>query len=203
MAHSLTQADYAIPSELIGLRHPITPEQFEELCRKYDELRLELTSSGELIIMPPAGAQTGSSNSNLTYQLEAWSEENSSGVCFDSSAGFTLPNGAIRSPDAAWILRERWDSLTKQQKGSFAPICPDFVVEIRSPSDNLTQLYLKMFEYLENGTALGWLIDPLRRKVYVYMPDSETVVLDNPASVSGDPLLPGFKLHLARLWSDE
>jgi len=203
MAHSLTQADYAIPSELIGLRHPITPEQFEELCRKYDELRLELTSSGELIIMPPAGAQTGSSNSNLTYQLEAWSEENSSGVCFDSSAGFTLPNGAIRSPDAAWILRERWDSLTKQQKGSFAPICPDFVVEIRSPSDNLTQLYLKMFEYLENGTALGWLIDPLRRKVYVYMPNKETVVLDNPASVSGDPLLPGFKLHLARLWSDE
>jgi Uma2 family endonuclease len=203
MADSLTQAEYDIPVELISLRSPVTLEQFEEFCRKYDELRLELTSTGELIIMPPAGAQTSTSNSNLTYQLEAWSSKDGSGACFDSSAGFTLPNGAIRSPDAAWIHRQRWDSLTKQQKGSFAPICPDFVVELRSPSDNLTQLNLKMFEYLENGTALGWLIDAFRRKVYVYMPGQETVVLDNPVSVSGHPLLPGFRLHLARIWYDE
>ncbi len=203
MAHSLIQVDYEIPSELLALRPPVTHEQFEELCSTYGDLRLELTSTGELIIMPPAGAQTSNSNSNLIHQLESWSEENGSGVCFDSSAGFTLPNGAIRSPDAAWIHLQRWDSLTKQQKGSFAPICPDLVVELRSPSDNLTQLNLKMFEYLENGTELGWLIDPFRRKVYVYMPGQETVVLDNPVSVSGHPLLPGFRLHLARIWYDE
>ena len=203
MANSLTQAEYDIPVELISLRPPVTPEKFEEFCRKYDELRLELTSTGELIIMPPAGAQTSSINSNLNYQLEAWSIQDGSGVCFDSSAGFTLPNGAVRSPDAAWIHLQQWDILTKQQKSSFPPICPDFVVELRSPSDNLTQLNLKMIEYLENGTDLGWLIDPFRRKVYVYMPGQETVVLDNAVSVSGHPLLPGFRLQLARLWYDE
>jgi Uma2 family endonuclease len=202
MARNLTQPDeYILPEELLSLRPPVTPEQFEEICRKYDDLRLELTSTGELIIMPPTGSLTGRSNSNLTYQLEAWSQEHDSGVCFGSSTGFTLPNGAIRSPDASWIKREKWESLTDKQKGSFAPICPDFAVEIRSPSDNLTQLYLKMFEYLENGTSVGWLIDPFKRQVYVYRPNQQTVVLDNPEIVSGDPLLPGFKLNLTKLWS--
>jgi len=203
MAHNLTGPDEYIPPELIGLHQPITPKEFEQLCRKYDDLRLELTSTGELIIMPPAGSETGVSNSNLTYQLVAWSRKNGSGVCFDSSAGFTLPNGAIRSPDGAWIKRENWDSLTAQQKKSFAPMCPDFAVEIRSPSDNLTQLFLKMFEYLENGTSLGWLIDPIKRQVYVYKPNQEPIVLENPETVSGDPLLPGFTLNLTELWSAE
>ena len=201
MARNLTQPDeYILPEELLGLRH-VTPEQFEQLCSEYDELRLELTSTGELIAMPPTGSLTGRRNSNLTNQLEAWSEEDGSGVSFGSSAGFTLPNGAIRSPDASWIKRERWDSLTRQEKERFAPICPDFTVEVRSPTDKLTELYLKMFEYLENGTSLGWLIDPFKRKVYVYRPDQETVVLENPETVSGDPLLPGFKLNLTKLWS--
>ena len=168
MAHNLTQPDDAyIPPELIGVTQRVTPEQFEQLCRKYRKLRLELTSTGELIVMSPAGSETGRRNSNLTYQLVAWSRQDGTGVCFDSSAGFTLPNGAIRSPDGAWIKREKWDSLTEQQKQSFVPICPDFVIELRSPSDNLSQLYLKMFEYLENGASLGWLIDPFRRQVYV------------------------------------
>ena len=201
MARNLTQLNDHIPPELIGLRQPITPEEFEQLCRKYDELRLELTSTGELIIMPPTGFDTGRRNSNLTYQLVAWSKQDGTGVCFDSSTGFTLPNGAIRSPDGAWLKRERCESLSEQQKNTFAPICPDFVVELRSPSDNLTQLYLKMFEYLENGTSLGWLIDPLKRQVYVYRPNQELVILDNPETVSGDPLLPGFKLNLTELWS--
>ncbi|HEY0723330.1 MAG TPA: Uma2 family endonuclease [Pyrinomonadaceae bacterium] len=200
MAHSLTQADYEIPSELLALRPPVSHEQFEELCSTYDDLRLELTSTGELIVMPPAGAQTSSGNSNLTYQLEAWSRENSSGICFDSSAGFTLPNGAVRSPDAAWIHRERWEMLTKQQRDSFSHICPDFVVELRSRTDRLPVLLNKMSEYIANGASLGWLIDPRTHRVYVYRPDEEVVVLENPESVSGEPLLPGFVLETAELW---
>jgi Uma2 family endonuclease len=203
MARNLTQPEYDIPPELIGLSQPITAEQFEELCGKYRELRLELTSTGELKIMPPTGSETDIRNADLTYQLVAWCKQNGIGVCFGSNAGFTLPNGAIRSPDGAWIKREKWDSLTKQQKASFAPICPDFAVELRSPSDRLTELFLKMFEYLENGTSLGWLIDPIKRQVYVYRPNQETVVLDNPQTVSADPLLPGFTLNLTELWSDE
>jgi Uma2 family endonuclease len=201
MARNLTQPEEYIPAELIGLREPITAEQFEELCRKYDELRLELTSTGELIVMPPTGLETGRRNFDLTYQLGAWSREDGTGVCFGSNAGFTLPNGAIRSPDAAWVKREKWDGLAKRQKEIFGRICPDFVVELRSPSDNLTQLYLKMFEYLENGASLGWLIDPSKRRVYVYRPNQETVVLDNRETVSADPLLPGFTLNLTELWS--
>jgi Uma2 family endonuclease len=153
--------------------------------------------------MPPTGSLTGRHDSNFTYQLEAWFQEHGSGVCFGSSAGFTLPNGAIRSPDASWMRREKWDSLTRQQKQSFAPICPDFVVEIRSPSDSLSQLYLKMFEYIENDASLGWLIDPAKRKVYVYRPNQETLVLENPETISADPLLPGFELDLTELWSVE
>ncbi|HEX5885311.1 MAG TPA: Uma2 family endonuclease [Pyrinomonadaceae bacterium] len=204
MARNLTRPDEIIPPELIRLTHSlVTPEQFERLCAEYRELRLELTSTGELIVMPPEDSESGRRSFDLTTQLGVWSRQDAAGVGFGSSAGFTLPNGAIRSPDAAWIKREKWDSLTEQQKEKFAPICPDFVVELRSPSDNLTQLYLKMFEYLENGVSLGWLIDPLKRQVYVYRPNQETVVLENPETVSGDPLLPGFKLNLTELWSVE
>jgi Uma2 family endonuclease len=203
MAQKLTQIDDAyIPPELIGAQG-VTPEQFEQLCRKYRKLRLELTSTGELIVMPPTGAETGRSNAHLTYQLMAWTEKDATGVCFGNTAGFTLPNGAIRSPDASWIKREKWDSLTNQQKKRFGPWCPDFVVELRSPSDTLRELNLKMFEYAENGASLGWLIDPFKRQVYMYRPDEEVVVLDNPETVSGDPLLPGFKLNLTELWSAE
>ena len=203
MARNLTQHDDAyIPPELIGAQG-VTLEQFEEICRKYRKLRLELTSTGELIAMPPTGAETSRQNFNLTGQLEAWSKQDGTGVCFASSAGFILPNGAIRSPDASWIKREKWDSLTAQQRKKFAPFCPDFAVELRSPSDTLTELFLKMFEYMENGTSLGWLIDPYKRKVYVYRPNEQTVVLENPETVSADPLLPGFTLDLTELWSFE
>ena len=204
MAHNLTQIDDAyIPPELMDVTQRVTPEQFEQLCRKYRKLRLELTSTGELIVMPPTGSETGRQNFNLTSQLGVWFRQHGAGVCFDNNAGFTLPNGAIRSPDAAWIKSEKWDSLTAQQKKSFAPICPDFVVELRSQSDNLKQLLLKMFEYLENGTSLGWLIDPFKRRVYVYTPNQEPIVLDNAETVSADPLLPGFELNLTELWSTE
>lgn len=204
MARTLTQIDDAyIPPELIGVTRRVTPEEFEELCRKYRKLRLELTSTGELIVMPPTGSQTGRRNAHLTYQLVAWTQKDATGVCFDSRAGFTLPNGAIRSPDASWIKREKWDSLTDQQKERFGPFCPDFVVELSSPSDRLSQVRNKMVEYVENGASLGWLIDPSKRQVYVYQPNEEVVILDNPETVSGDPLLPGFTLDLTEIWSDE
>jgi len=203
MARNLTQIkdDAYIPPELIALTHEsVTPEQFEELCREYRKLRLELTSTGELIVMPPTGAETGRQNFNLISQLAAWFGQHGSGVCFGNTAGFILPNGAIRAPDASWIEGEKWDSLTNQQKKRFGPWCPDFVVELSSPSDRLSELRNKMVEYMENGASLGWLIDPIKRQVYVYKPNEETVVLENPETVSGDPLLPGFKLDLAELW---
>ena len=200
MAHNLTQPDALIPPDLIGLTHTVTPEQFERLCRKYSELRLELTSTGELIVMPGSGFETGRRNSNLTYQLTAWTMKDGSGVCCDSSTIFALPNGARRSPDASWVKREKVDGLSERQKKGFAPICPDFVAELRSESDSLASLQRKMLEYIANGASLGWLIDPLKRRVYVYRPNEELLVLENPQVVSGDPLLPGFVLEMQRLW---
>jgi len=201
MAHNLTRSDDYIPRELIALTHrSVTPEQFEQLCSKYRDLRLELTSTGELIVMSGTGGRTGRRNSNLTYQLEAWTETDGSGVCFDSSTMFALPNQARRSPDASWVKRERWDSLTERQQNNFPPICPDFVVELRSPTDRLPQVCDKMVEYLENGALLGWLIDPFEFRVYVYRPGHELVILDNPDTVSADPLLPGFTLNVMKLW---
>jgi Uma2 family endonuclease len=200
MAHNLTQPDAPIPPDLIGLTQSVTPEQFERLCRKYRDLRLELTSTGELIVMPPAGSQTGMHNSDLNYQLRAWTINDGGGVCFDSSTGFSLPNNARRSPDASWVRREKWDSLSERQQKGFAPICPDFVVELRSESDSLPTLHSKMLEYIANGALLGWLIDPLKRRVYVYKPDEELVILESPEIVSGDPLLRGFKLKTDGLW---
>jgi len=204
MAYNLTQLDECIPPELIALTHRIvTPEEFEQLCAEYRDLRLELTSTGELIVMPGTSLRTGRRNSNLTRQLDEWTEKDGTGVCFDSSAMFTLPNNAKRSPDASWVRREKWDSLSEAQQDSFAPLCPDFVVELRSASDRLRVLLNKMSEYMENGASLGWLIDPYKRQLYVYQPDHEVVLLNNPETVSGDPLLPGFELNLTKLWSVE
>ena len=201
MAHNLTQTDQYIPQELIELTHQlVTPEQFEELCSKYNELRLELTSTGELIVMPGTGSKTGVRNAKLTARLVVWATIDGTGIAFDSSTMFALPNGARRSPDSSWVRREKWDSLTERQQESFGPICPDFVVELRSPTDHLSQVRAKMVEYIENGASLGWLIDPFEFRVYVYTPDRAVVILERPETVSGDPLLPGFNLDLMELW---
>jgi Uma2 family endonuclease len=178
----------------------ITGEQFAAICRENPELRLELTSNGELIVMPPCGSDTGARNFRLHVQLGIWINETRTGVGFDSSTGFTLPDGAKRSPDSSWIANERWNALTPEEQESFAPICPDFVAELRSSSDLISQLRDKMVEYLANGAQLGWLIDPLERRVYVYRPHQELVILENPKQVYGDPVLPGFVLEVEELW---
>jgi Uma2 family endonuclease len=200
MSHHLRQYDDDyIPPELIGVTR-MTLDQFEQVCHKYRKLRLELTSTGELIVMPPTSPLTGMRNAHLTHQLMAWTEKDATGVCFGNTAGFIWPNSAIRSPDASWMRCEKWDSLSEQQKQRFSTICPDFVVELRSRTDRLPVLFDKMSEYIANGVSLGWLIDPSTRRVYVYRPNEEVVVLENPESVSGEPLLPGFELRTTNLW---
>lgn len=179
----------------------ISDKKFWELCLANPEFRLERTAEGEVIIMPPAFSDTGARNLDIGAQLWVWNQRTGLGRAFDSSAGFTLPNGAIRSPDAAWIRKERWDGLTRQEQSRFAFICPDFVVELRSHSDNLADLRNKMQEYMENGARLGWLIDPQERQVSIYQPGRVPEVLDDPETISGDPLLPGFLLELGEIFS--
>jgi Uma2 family endonuclease len=175
-------------------------EQFRELCRANPDLRIERSATGVVMIMPPTFSDSGNRNFNLNVQLGVWAEQDGTGLGFDSSTGFTLPNGAIRSPDAAWVRRERWEALSAEQKASFAPICPDFVVELRSASDRLNTLQDKMQEYLDNGASLGWLIDRPERMVYVYRRDRPVQVLENPETLSGDPELPGLTLRLEKIW---
>ncbi|MDZ8084496.1 MAG: Uma2 family endonuclease [Nostoc sp. DedQUE12b] len=178
----------------------MTNEQFYEFCQANGDLRIERTANGEVIIMPPAFSDTGNRNFNIAAQLGYWTEQDGTGIGFDSSAGFTLPNGAMRSPDASWIELERWNALTDAQKASFAPICPTFVIELRSFSDRLIKLQEKMQEYIDNGASLGWLIDWQNRKVYIYRPNREVKILENPEAVSGNPELPGFILRMAKIW---
>jgi Uma2 family endonuclease len=178
----------------------VTPVQFEQLCHDNPDLRLELTARGELIVMPPTGSRTGIRNSILTSRVRQWAEREGTGVSFDSSAGFTLPDGAIRSPDASWVRRERWESLTKEDQEGFAPLCPDLVIELRSPTDRLTDIKEKMAEYIENGARLGFLIDPFERRVHIYRPSKDTEVVDDAEGIVGEPELPGFVLSLRDLW---
>ncbi|MDJ0707021.1 MAG: Uma2 family endonuclease [Leptolyngbyaceae cyanobacterium MO_188.B28] len=179
---------------------PMTREEFYAFCQANRNLRIERTANGDVVIMPPAFSDTGNRNFNLAVQLGVWAEKDGTGLGFDSSAGFTLPNGATRSPDAAWIQAEKWNILTENEKASFAPICPDFVIELRSASDALNNLQVKMQEYIDNGAMLGWLIDRKNRIVYIYRPNQEPQFLENPEQVSGDPELPGFSLQMAKIW---
>lgn len=188
-----------LPNEL---RLQVTHEQFEALAAANGDLRLERTTAGELIVNPPTGWETGERNRSLTGQLDRWYEEYEDlGKAFESSTGFTLPNGATRSPDASWVSRERWEALTSEQKGTFANVCPDFVVELRSVSDSLQSLQAKMQEYIDNGARLGWLIDPQNRCVEIYRQGAEVEILENPTELSGEDVLPGFVLTLRRIWT--
>ena len=177
----------------------LTDEQFELICSTNRDLRLERTVTGELVIMPPTGGETGRKNSDLNYQLQAWNRRHKLGYVFDSSTGFKLPNGATRSPDAAWIKKERWESLNSQQQKKFIPLCPEFVIELRSNSDNLSDVQKKMQEYLANGLVLGWLIDPQNKQVEVYRSNRPVEVLSNPVSLYAGDILSGFTLELKEI----
>jgi Uma2 family endonuclease len=197
-----------LPTENLLLELPpeialhVTPEQFELLSIANRDLQLERTATGELIVNPPTGGETGYRSSKITYFLVRWIEEEGGyGIPFDSSTGFYLPNGAHRSPDAAWLTSERWESLSEKEKRGFIPLCPDFVVELRSPSDSLGKAQEKMREYRENGARLGWLIDPKTKKAEIYRPNAEVEVLDNPRQLSGADVLVGFTLDLTRVWA--
>jgi Uma2 family endonuclease len=178
----------------------LSEDQFFRLCQINRDLRIERNAEGELLIMPPSESATGDRNSEINMQLRIWAKQDGSGLVFDSSAGFTLPNGAIRAPDAAWVARSRWGQIPREQRERFAPICPDFVLELRSPSDALGVVQDKLAEYLANGARLGWLLDLEPRHVYVYRPGAPVERLEGPESVSGDPVLPGFTLNLCEIW---
>ena len=178
----------------------LTDDQFFQLCQENENIRLERTAKGELIIMSPAGGETSSSNAGLTAQIWIGNQQNRLGKVFDSSGGFKLPNGADRSPDASWVKLERWNALTPEQQKKFPPICPDFVVELMSPSDSLKETQDKMKEYRDNGAVLGWLINRKSRQVEIYRPNQEVEVLESPAAVSGEDVLPGFILNLESIW---
>ena len=190
-------------SPLVLHLHPIinlTDDQFFEFCQINRGLHIERTATGELLIMPPTGSETGNRNFKLIQQLANWTDVDGTGIGFDSSTGFKLPNSAERSPDVAWVKLERWNALTPEQQKKFAPICPEFVVELRSVSDNLEPLKTKMQEYMDNGVLLGWLIDRKNCQVYIYRPGVAVECLDNPATVSGESVLPGFVLDLSKIW---
>lgn len=175
-------------------------EQFYQLCAENPDLKLERNAQGYLIIMPPTGGETGKSNVNLIFQLASWNETTQIGEVFDSSTGFTLPNGADRSPDVSWVEKSRWDGLTKEQKEKFIPLCPDFAIEIMSPSDNLKKVQEKMQEYILNGCRLGWLINRKKQEVEIYRPGQEVEVLKLPLTLSGEDVLPRLVVNLGKIW---
>jgi Uma2 family endonuclease len=178
----------------------LTEEQFYQLCINNPDTKFERNADGEIIIMSPTGGETGKRNTDLVGQFWLWNRQTKLGEVFDSSTGYTLPNGANRSPDVSWIKTERWHELTREQKQKFIPITPDFVVELMSPSDILKQTQAKMKEYQDNGVKLGWLINPETRQVEIYRQKQDVDLLDSPNVLSGEDILPGFVLDLTNIW---
>jgi len=179
----------------------LTSEQFYQLCEENPDLKLERNANGELIVMPPTGGETGKSNSTVNAQIWTWNDRTELGEVFDSSTGFTLPNKADRSPDVSWVEKSRWSALTPEQREKFIPLCPDFVIELVSPSDSLKKSQEKMQEYMENGCRLGWLINRKKREVEIYRPGQDVEVLQSPLTLSGENVLPGFVLNLQKIWN--
>lgn len=178
----------------------LTEEQFEELCRNHADAKFELSAGGDLIVMPPTSLESGYRNSDLTTDVNLWSRRDKSGIVFDSSTMFTLPNGAKRSPNVSWMSKGRWDELSPSERRKFSRAVPEFVIELRSPTDNLGDLQDKMSEYIENGVLLGWLIDPTEKKVHVYRATGGVEILEDPEKVSGEGVLKGFELNVREIW---
>ena len=177
----------------------MTDDQFFDFCQLNKDVQIERNVIGELVFMSPTGSESDRRNFNIIVQLGIWTKQDGRGVGFGSSGGFTLPNGAVRSPDAAWINKTRWEQITPELQKKFAPICPEFVIELRSETDSLQVLQEKMSEYIDNGTKLGWLIDPQQQKVYIYRPDTTVEELEHPDVLSGEAVLSGFILELKDL----
>jgi Uma2 family endonuclease len=177
----------------------LTDEAFHKLCQSNPQVKFERTATGELVVMSPTGGESGQRNADITIDLGLWNRQAQLGVTFDSSTGFKLPNGAERSPDASWVRSDRWKSLTPEQRRKFPPLAPDFVVELRSASDDLEPLQQKMQEYIDNGVRLGWLINPQDQHVEIYRPGRSVEILQSPKSLSGEDVLPGFTLDLSRI----
>lgn len=179
---------------------PMTPDQFFDFCQQNRKLRIERTARGELLIMPPSGSESAQQDLALGAQLYNWAKREGSGEAFGATAGFTLPNGADRSPDASWVLKSRLAAFTSEQRKKFLPLCPDFVAEVQSPTDSLRQTQEKMVEFIANGARLGWLLNPRTRQVHVYRPGQAVQLVDGATSLAGDPELPGFLLDLLAVW---
>ena len=178
----------------------LTDRQFQQLCQNNRNLNFERSAQGDLIIMSPTGGSTGNRNGRLTQQLFNWSDRDRSGIAFDSSTGFKLPNGADRSPDAAWVIADRWNALTVDEQDRFIPLCPDFVVELMSPSDSRSVLQSKMQEYQDNGVRLGILIDRSAKQIEIYRIGQMMEMVDRPEIISGEDVLPGFELEMSLIW---
>jgi Uma2 family endonuclease len=177
----------------------LTDDQFFRLCRDNRDLRIEMTARAELIVMSPTNPETDRKNAIITVLLGNWARQDGTGVFFGPSAVFTLPNGAKRSPDGAWIPKASWDRFTRAQKEKFTEICPDFVIELRSPSDRLVDVEQKMEEYIANGSRLGWLLDPIKNRATVYQPGGLPEHIDSPTVLTGDPVLPGFSFDFKEI----
>lgn len=203
MATQIRPRALEIAEPLVLRMHPaveMSDDQLLEFCLLNKELRIERTAEGDMEIMPPTGWVTSNRNAILTHLIMAWALQDGTGMVSDSNGGFILPNGAMRAPDAAWARRERLAERTAEQKQNFLPLCPDFVIELISPSDHLATVQAKLREYIENGARLGWLLDPDPRRVYVYRPNEPVQVFENPDKLSGEPVLPGLVLELRKIW---
>jgi len=196
----LSTLDNGLVVNFSPLATKVSDDEFAELCRLNPELQFERTSEGELVVMSPTGGKTGRRNAWLIARVTNWAEKDGTGQVFDSSTLFSLPNSARRSPDVAWVRSDRWNALSSREQDEFPPLCPDFVVELRSRTDRLSTLMENMEEYIANGAQLGWLIDPLERKIHVYRAGPPPEVLDNPQTISGEPLLKNFVVEAEALW---
>lgn len=203
---SITVPDSDFGQAPIRLRSPVfqnwSDDEFFEFAVNNPLMKIERCANGDLLVMTPAGIESSDWNSEIDMQLRIWAKKDATGKVFESSAGFKLPNGSVISPDASWIQLAKWNRLTKEEKSKFGPFCPDFVLELRSPSDRLIDLQNKLIEFLANGAQLGWIIDPYNKTVHIYRPGQGAEILANPATVSGESVLPGFELDLVEIFTE-
>lgn len=183
--------------------YPISDDDFFMFCQHNEDWRIERERTGKVVIMAPAGGTSSSRNNHISFYLQLWAMNDKTGVVFDSSAGFQLPLGAIRSPDASWVQKSRLAQLSDDEKERFLPLAPDFVIELMSPSDRLVDAQAKMAEYIENGVRLGWLLQPKSKIAWVYTQNNPPIHIPNATQLKGDPILPGFKLSLRPIWKPQ